>query len=247
VRYEIEERELLTFLRKGVKRSSDLIAQITEYHGGPVTTEYVLTSDIARELIEGRKQVEVEYLNRRFVNGLTMRRTGKALKKFGSKRTDVAVLLNELVPLAIIEVKIGVKTLKGIESDLLKITDTIDALKPQYASRVWGAAVFQVHIAGSKNRYKKAHFKAAIAGTEKTISTGLAAYGRMKSGYAFTFHQLQSKNEGYTARELEFDGEEHAWGQDGHATRYYAVLAKSKIARPRAPETILELKAYMGS
>jgi hypothetical protein len=67
------------------------------------------------------------------------------------------------------------------------------------------------------------------------------------SGYFFTLHQLQSKNEGYTPRELEFDGEERAWGQDGHATRYYAVLIKSKIARPKAPKTIFEQKAYMGS
>jgi hypothetical protein len=35
-----------------------------------------------------------------------------------------------------IEVKIGVKTVRGIAADLGKIIDTIDALKPEYASRV---------------------------------------------------------------------------------------------------------------
>ncbi len=110
---------------------------------------------------------------------------------------------------------------------------------------MWGAAVFQVHIPGSKNRYEEAHFKSAIADAERTIASGLSKHSRLNSGYAFALHPLQSKNEGYTARELDFDGEEYAWGQDGHATRYYAVLIKSRIARPRAPKTISELKAYM--
>jgi hypothetical protein len=45
---EMDGSRLLSALRKGVQRSVDLIARITEYHGGPVTTEYMLTSDIAR-------------------------------------------------------------------------------------------------------------------------------------------------------------------------------------------------------
>jgi hypothetical protein len=121
---EISDSELISVLRKGVQRSSNLIAQITDYHGGPVTTEYMLTSDIARELIEQNYQVEVEYLNRNMINGMTMRLHGRPRKKFGSHRTDVAVLTVKCVLLAIIEVKIGVKTLNAIKKDLLKITDT---------------------------------------------------------------------------------------------------------------------------
>jgi hypothetical protein len=241
------ESDLLSLLRSGVKRSSDLIAQITDYHGGPVTTEYILTSDIARELIEQGHQVEVEYLNRYFANGMTMRRSGPPPKKLGSKRTDVALLHSGLFPLAMIEVKIGVKTIRGIETDLIKITDTIDALKPEYASGVWGAAVFQVHIPGSKGRYEEGHFMTSMAKTEATIKSGLAEHAKIHTGYDFGFHSLQSQEEGYTATTLEPDGDGFAWGQHGHATRYYSVLIKSKVPKPKPPQTIAELKAYSES
>jgi hypothetical protein len=82
-----------------------MIALITDYHGGPVTTEYMLTSDIARELIHQNHEVHVEYLNRRMVNGMTMRRSGPPVPKFGSRRTDVAVLRDQIIPRAIVEVK----------------------------------------------------------------------------------------------------------------------------------------------
>src|SRR5262249_14654304 len=104
------DTSLLSALRKGVKRSADLIAQITEYHGGANTTEYMLTSDIARELIKRNYEVEVEYLNRKFLNALAIR-PGTSGEKFGSRRTDIAVFVSKVVPGAIIEVKIGVKTL----------------------------------------------------------------------------------------------------------------------------------------
>jgi hypothetical protein len=88
----------------------------------------MLTSDIARELIERNYEVKVEYKNPDIINATTKSITAR--KKLGSKRTDVMVLHQQFYPLAIIEVKIGVKTLRGIAKDLLKITDTIDALKP---------------------------------------------------------------------------------------------------------------------
>jgi hypothetical protein len=209
----------------------------------------MLTSDIARELLEQRYQVEVEYLNRKFANGITARRTGKPRKKLGSKRTDVAVFHDAFSPSAIIEVKIGVKTSRAIKSDLGKITDTIDGLKPQYASRVWGAAVFQVHIPGSEDRYERAHFEAAIRNTENKIKKGISDHGRQNSGYTFAFHALQSESEGYMARAVEPDGDsdEYAWGEHGHATRYYAVLIKSKKKKPRLPKTVFELKKYSHS
>jgi hypothetical protein len=110
---------------------------------------------------------------------------------------------------------------------------------------VWGAAVFQVHIAGSKSRYEEAHFKTAIAETMKVIDEGLADHAKAQPNYIFRIHSLQAENEGYTPQELEPDGEgSFVWGQDGHATRYYAVLIKSKIAKPRLPQTIEDLKAY---
>jgi hypothetical protein len=84
--------------------------------------------------------------------------------------------------------------------------------------------VFQVHIAGSENRYKLVHFVAASQATENKLKNKLAEYGRANSGYDFSFHALQSESEGYTTRDIEPDGDEYAWGEHGHSTRYYAVL-----------------------
>ena len=121
--------------------------------------------------------------------------------------------------------------------------DTIGALKPEYASRVWGAAVFQVHIAGSKSRYKAAHFKMAIAETVEVIEGGLADHAKAHPNYIFCLHSLQAENGGYTAQELEPDGDgSFVYGRDGHATRYYVVLIKSKIPKPSQPKTVEELK-----
>ena len=240
---EIKDQALLALLRRGAMRSSDLIAQITDYHGGPVTTEYMITSDIARELIERNYEVEVEFLNRKMVNGLTMRRSGPRVKKFGSQRTDVAVLKDKIIPLVIIEVKIGVKTLNAIKEDLLKITDTIRSLKPQYASRVRGASVFQVHVAGSASRYNKEHLKAAIKKVERCLRDELKAHEKTNADFRFGFHAFQTADQGIVPRELEPDGDNFAWGQHGHATRYYAVLIHSKQSVPPAPRTFAQLKA----
>lgn len=49
---EIDENQFLEVLRSGVARTTDLIAKATDYHGGPVMTEYLVTADIARECIE---------------------------------------------------------------------------------------------------------------------------------------------------------------------------------------------------
>jgi hypothetical protein len=239
---EIKDEVLLGLLRQGIMRSSDLIAKITDYHGGPVTTEYMITSDIARVLIKQDYEVEVEYLNRKMVNGMTMRKSGPPVKTFGSQRTDIAVLKDNLIPLTIIEVKIGVKTLNAIKGDLLKITDTIRSLKPQYASRVRGASIFQVHVAGSTKRYKKEHLKAAIQQVEKSLRDELNAYGRKDSDFRFSFRAFQTGDEGIVPREVEHDGDSSAWGQHGHATRFYAVLIRSKQNVPPAPHTLALLK-----
>ncbi len=239
---EIKDEVLLGLLRQGVMRSSDLIAKITDYHGGSVTTEYMITSDIARVLIKLGYEVEVEYLNRKKVNGMTMRKSGPPVKTFGSQSTDVAVLKDNLIPLAVIEVKIGVKTLNAIKGDILKITDTIRSLKPQYASRVRGASIFQVHVAGSTKRYKKEHLKAAIQQVEKSLRDELNAYGRKDADFRFSFRAFQTGDEGIVPREVEHDGDSSAWGQHGHATRFYAVLIRSKQSVPPAPHTLALLK-----
>ena len=45
----LSEEQLIDGLKKGAARAQDLIALATEFHGGPITTEYLLTSFIAAE------------------------------------------------------------------------------------------------------------------------------------------------------------------------------------------------------
>lgn len=236
---ELNEKKLLEALKCGVKRSSDLIARITNFHGGPVTTEYMLTSDIARELIERHHEVAVEYLNRKMVNAMTAKNVSFR-KVFGKQRTDIAVLDSDIIPLGIIEVKIGVKTFRGIAKDLGKIIKTIESLKPEFASRVWGVSVFQVHVSGNSHRYKEDQFKKAIDSVEKKIHSELKTYANSKTDYRLALHPLQSAETGIVPRELAPDGDGLAWGQHGHAIRFYAVLIKSALGVP-PPKTFKDL------
>lgn len=239
----LADQQLLDALRAGVERSSNLIAWITNFHGGPVTTEYILTADIARELIDRNYEVAVEYANRKLVNGLTAKKGVKARKLLGSRRTDIVVLSDGLVPSALVEVKIGVRSLSKIKGDLKKLTGTIALLKSRYAARVVAAAVYQVHVTGTDKIEWRDQLLPAIQKIEKRIERELAAYGLTDLGYSFAIHPLQSPDEGIVERAIEDDGHEKSLGAHGHATRFYAVLIRSNQVPPPAPRTIAELKA----
>lgn len=81
----MQEDEVLEALAKGVRRTSDLIRQAAEYHGGAVRTEYLLTADIAREFIERHFQVKVECLNRSLVNALTRSKERRLVNSFARR------------------------------------------------------------------------------------------------------------------------------------------------------------------
>lgn len=239
----LTDQQLLDALRAGVARSSNLIAWTTNFHGGPVTTEYILTADIARELIDRHYEVAVEFANRKLVNGLTARKGVKARKSLGSRRTDVVVLNDSLVPAALIEVKIGVRSLGKIRGDLTKLTGTIALLKSRYAARVAATVVYQVHVTGTDKIEWRDQLLTAIQKIEKRIEGELETYRLTDPGYSFAIHPLQSPDEGITERAIDDDGHEKTLGAHGHATRFYAVLIRSRQVAPPAPRTFAELKA----
>jgi hypothetical protein len=232
---DIDENAFLEALKDGVARTTNLIAKATDYHGGPVMTEYLLTADIAREFIERDYPVAVECHNRMFVNAITGLKAAQPRKLLRSKRTDVAVIEDGLIPLALIEVKIRVKKLRAIKGDLDKITTTMSLLKANFAATVIGAVVFQVHIAGTKNRTHAAEFKAAAEKVEKRLQAELASYAPSRPDFRFTMHPLQSDDGGIVEREIEGFGDEAAWGAHGHATRYHVIIIRS--TRPVPPPT----------
>jgi|GEM_PF-1776420 len=242
----LTDQQLLDALRAGVERSSDLIAWITDFHGGPVTTEYILTADIARELIDRHYEAAVEFANRKLVNALTARNGVQARKLLGTRRTDVVVLNNGLIPAALIEVKIGVRSLGKIMGDLSKLSDTITLLKSPYAARVVAAVVYQVHVPGTDKIESRDQLLSAIQKIETRIEGELNTYCLTVPGYSFAIHHLQSPDEGITVRVVVDDGHEKTLGAHGHATRFYAVIIRSKrVPPPPPPRTFAELKAQL--
>jgi hypothetical protein len=173
---DIDEKAFLEALKNGVARTTNLIAKATDYHGGPVMTEYLLTADIAREFIERDYPVAVECHNRMFVNAMTGLKAAQPRKLLRSKRTDVAIVEAGLIPLALIEVKIRVKKLRAVKGDLDKITTTMSLLKANVADKVIGAVVFQVHIPGTMNRIYAADFKSAAEKIEMRLHDELSCY-----------------------------------------------------------------------
>lgn len=104
----IDEARFIELLSKGVGRTADFMAMLTNYHGGPTETEYILTADIARAFAEEDYEVGVEVKNRSLLNGATQRRSAPSRSELGSIRTDVAVVSSGIVPQAMIEVSTSV-------------------------------------------------------------------------------------------------------------------------------------------
>jgi len=242
----IDENLFVECLRAGVERTKGLLARLTDYHGGPVQTEYLLTADLAREFIERNYEVAVECLNRSLVNRLTATNAKEARKLLKSKRTDIALINTHLVPIGIIELKIGVVSLRKIEDDLNKIRTTISLLNPQFAHHTIGAVVFQVHVGCScqspRRRRRRRHvpcktyyaheFKHAISKVEKRIEDALKIYASSNMDFSFRMLPLQEATDGIVGRALEPDGDSDslAWGKCGHATRYHAIIIRKLVS-----------------
>jgi hypothetical protein len=240
--WPISEQTFLDGLQAGVKNTADLMFLASEFHGGAVQTEYLLTTDIAREFIKRRVGVKVECLYRNLVNSATAPEGTfkKRHKKLGSKRTDVA-LVQDFVPLAMIEVKIGIRKLTGIKEDLKKIASSMRLMQTKYAKNVIGASVFQVHLDTTRHRYEEKHFWAAIGKIESNLKSTLKTYERYCPGFAFSMHSLQAPDEGFAEPEEDQDGDgELIIGRPRHVTRYYAILMR--CTRQSPPVTLEELK-----
>lgn len=223
---EISEAKFICILKRGARCTADFMAQLTDYHGGPTKTEYILTVDIARAFQKDKYEVQVEFLNRKIVNGLTKRKDWTERKKLGSQRTDVAVMNAGIVPQAIVEIKIGVGgTLYKIKDDLEKILNTIEGMEADFASRVRAAAVFQVYVPGRSKDPSLDHLKRRIKKIETSLEENIETFAKNWSEFNFRLVPLQGDDEGFTATETEIEEDgTKALGQNGHATRYYAII-----------------------
>ena len=230
----ISQADFIEMLKAGVDRTVDFMAARTDYHGGPTTTEYILTADIARALLEKGLEVEVECHNRRLVNGLTRRKMWKPRMRIGGQRTDVVVLEAEIIPRVMVEVKIGVgATLTRIRRDLDKICNTLECIKATFALGVRAASLFQVHVPGRQNDIKVDRLQKKVAKIEKSLAEKLEVFAIRWPAFAFNLVSLQGSSGGYVATEIVYEDENNAsLGRSGHATRYYAILIRSLRKQP---------------
>jgi len=240
---QISENTFLTALERAIKRLTDLIAVATEFHGGAVTTEYLINAEIAREFIKRGCDVRVECLNRTLVNAVIKTNGVKPKDDLGAKRTDVAIFTAGFVPLAMVEMKIGVRKLTRVVKDLDKIVWTIKMMRAMYATKMLAASVFQVYVAPTTRRLEVKHFRAEVKKIETRLDADLKVYSQAHSEFTFKLCPLQAENKGIVSPELEVDGDGNTQiiGRPGHAVRYYAILmrctrtipSKSSIAQLR--------------
>lgn len=228
----ISEEDLIGRLKRGVARTANLIAHATDYHGGPTTTEYLLTADIAREFIEADYDTHVEFLIRDFVSTLTALQPPLPLPPLKGKRTDIVLVNTKVIPIALIEVKIGVASLNGICVDLDKITDVFRRLNSTHASKLIGAVVFQVHIGAAKFRTTSQLLKTAIERKEKQIRSELSDYENRNSSFSFRMVARQGPDDGISASDED---------NYGHATRYHAVVIRDRRV-PKRRNGLADLK-----
>ena len=224
------EQELLSGLKGGVERSRRFVEMLTDYQGGTVATEYLITSDIAREFLERGHVVKVEALNKFFCSPLTADNAQLARVALGSKRTDVAIG-DSLAPDAIVEVKIRISAIGGLVDDLDKLSSTIRFMKPIRQSKILAACVFETHIPATRKRWTREDFIGASKQLEKTLKTDLSIYAQQWPDFTFAICDLQDTSTygivNYSV-DLNEDGSKEI-SADGHATRYYAVLVKHKV------------------
>lgn len=225
----IEEVRFIELLSDGVRRTSHLMAMLTNYHGGPTATEYILTADLAREFAEAGYDVGVEVKNRTLLNALTQRKSAPVKSGFGSIRTDVAVVSSGLIPQAMVEVKIGVgKSLRPLRADLKKIAKTMLRMKARTAANVRAAAVFQVHVPGKKYDTGTNYLQKKMRAIETSLETQLVHFAKDWPDFSFRLKSLQEAQAGFVGTSVEIEDENTSvLGQKGHATRYYAILLDS--------------------
>ena len=240
----ISRDDFIGVLKDGVRRTAEFMADVTEYHGGPAFTEYLLTSDIARAMISKHFQVKVECRRRDFLNPLIVPHGARLVGRFSSSRADIGVFDGPLFPRAIVEVKTGVGgTLRKVIPDLERNCNILSSMTANSALAMQAAAVFEVHVRGRSCDFKLDRLKTRISAIEAKLKAELTCFAKSQPSFFFEFVPLQDRNQGYTPTEIEDEHTDHpTLGRNGHATRYYAILIKS--SRQPDPNESIQYKLW---
>ena len=222
-----EHPKVFEAVREGIARSKGLIEKLTNYHGGPVETEYILTTDIAHALVDRFDGVSVECKYRNLVN----LHTGiLPLAKFKSHRADLAVANGIDPPTAVIEIKIRVRRFNDIYHDVCRLSRLLRAINARYREYTLGLVIFQISVRGRLNWYKPERILTAVREVEGRIEEDVRKYSAQQPDLEIEWMPLQGPDEGVIGRELEGgpDDPEASWGRTGHGTRYHLLKVCSK-------------------
>lgn len=221
---------ILRGIKNGVGRLKDLFSRLTDFHGGPTTTEYMLTADVARGLVDcDIDEVGVERLYRELVSNLV---TVYPRTDFGQTRVDVSVLDGLHAPRAAIEVKIRVRRFSQLREDVTRLLQLLNAIKPEQRGQTICFVVFQVYTSGGTELYNADDILKTVRAIEKPIQAQLLAFAGNHPDFDFQWFPLQGDEEGITPRRIEILDEsgEGEWGEFGHAIRYHAIAIRAKPA-----------------
>lgn len=233
----MDRTEFLDIIKEGVRVSIHYTAQLTDFHGGPLETEYLLTTDIARAFLAHGYPASVEPLYRQLIVA-GKQRHDKPVPRFGARRADVAVVdLNRGLQ-ALVEVKISPvgRTLGKIKTDLDKMAQLVRAMGPGSAAKANIAAVFQVHVKGrGVEDIGITRLASKLQGIKMGLKKDLEAFAKGRPDFDYKLVSLTSLTDSVTPTQVyDAPGELPELGPDGHATAYFAITMGSLRKVPKA-------------
>lgn len=168
--------QLVEVLKAGADLHQSEAMEFNDFDLDATSTEYLLTACLLRAALRTHGTAKAEALCKKVVNVLTSSASVAVRKGFGKQRLDV--LIGEyLTPLALVEVKIGVRSARKLTSDADKILTTIDSLD-KVRTPVLGAVVYEVHVPGSGRIATTAQFDAKMTKLAGKIQSELNAHLR---------------------------------------------------------------------
>jgi len=163
--------QLVQLLKVGAQLHQSEAMEFNDYDLDATATEYLLTACLLRAALQAHSAARVEALCKRVVNLLTSHASVATRKGFGKQRLDF-LIGSYSAPLALVEVKIGVRSAVKLAADIDKILKTVAYLDKVRAS-VLGAVVYEVHVPGSRKFATNAQFNVAMSNLAMKIQAGL--------------------------------------------------------------------------
>jgi hypothetical protein len=223
-----QHQRIIDAVGDGVVELKNLMARLTEYHGGPTATEYLLTGDIARALVE--RQIDGVAVECPYKRLLSLWNSVAPVPNFRGARADIAVVNFTDPPTAVIEIKIRVTRFRHIKNDVLRVVRLLNAIKPALRKRTIGLVVFQISVRARLNWYSAERVLSKAVEIEARMQNELNSFWARHPDYEFAWLPLQGADEGAVGRELEGNhgDPDAAWGEPGHATRYHALMVQAR-------------------